>query len=95
MDLSQGAHLIYLNIGSHILSGVSPPLFAQISFANVIRLKQLLGGARRNHASGLKNNPLMRDLKRLKGVLFDQKDGFALAVDLLNNLKDALNDLGG
>ena len=91
-------HILSNKWGAVYLRGKARFLFcvaAQVGLADGLVSQQFLAGAFQGDAAGLHHVAHVGNLQGHVGVLLDEQDGDALAVDLLDDLKDALDHDGG
>src|SRR5687767_5366823 len=70
-------------------------LTTEVGFFDVGVLEEVGGGVGEDDAAGLEDVAAVGDGEGHVGVLFDEEDGRALLVDLLDDLEDFANDEGG
>ena len=66
--------------------------FAKVSGFDIRVFQKLLTGPAHSYFASLQYISLMSHLQRHISILFDQKDRHTSAVDLLNDIKNILND---
>ena len=65
---------------------------AEVAVAHLVALRQVGGAAGQRDAADLEHDGLVGDAERHRGVLLDEHDGHALAVDLLDHLGELGDD---